>query len=91
MVLCSNLTGTQAKEINDMTVGIYFSKPLSPFGKTVLEKEENRREISRLVSIRLGKTMNIKYMEETPKAEENKKEDIQQIAEGNNIPFKFVD
>ena len=91
MVLCSNLAGTQAKEINDMTVGIYFSKPLSPFGKTVLEKEENRREISRLVSISLGKTMNIKYMEEAPKTEENKKEDIQQIAEGNNIPFKFVD
>ena len=91
MVLCSNLTGTQAKEINDMTVGIYFSKPLSPFGKTVLEKEENRREISRLVSISLGKTMNIKYMEEAPKIAEEKKEDIQQIAEGNNIPFKFVD
>ena len=90
MVLASNLNGTQAKEINDMTVGIYFAKPISPFGKTVLEKEENKREISTLVSMSLGKTMNIKYMEGSNEQVQTSA-DIQQIAEGNNIPFKFVD
>ncbi len=92
MVLCSNLVGTKAKEINDMTVGIYFSKPLTPFGKTVLEKQENIREISDLVSITLGKTMNIKYIEGQP-ATNNTQDDneIQKIAEGNDIPFNIID
>ena len=95
IVLCSNLSGTQAKEINDMTVGIYFPKAPSAFGKSVLQKEENKKAISDLVSITLGKTMNIKYIVENNDAPqvqaEQPKYDIQQIAEGNDIPFNIVD
>ena len=53
---------TKAKEINDMTVGIEFPNGMTSFGKTVLEKPENIREISNLVSIACGKEMQIKYI-----------------------------
>ena len=92
MVLCTNLAGTTAKEINDMTVGIYFPKPLSSFGKDVLEKQENKKEISDLVTRTLGKTMHIKYMiKEQEQPVGPNKTDIQQIAEGNDIPFHIID
>ena len=91
MVLASNLAGTSAKEINDLTVGVYFSKPISPFGKTVLEKEENKKTLTDLVSIALGKTMHIKFMENIEKQDNNDEYDIQQIAEGNDIPFNIID
>ena len=41
IVLYTNLLNTQAREINDMTVGIEFPNGLTSFGKTVLEKQEN--------------------------------------------------
>ena len=34
-VLYTNLMGTNAKELNDMTVGIEFPRGMTPFGKLV--------------------------------------------------------
>ena len=62
IVLYTNLMNTKAEEINDMTVGIKFPNGLSAFGKTVLEKQENIKEISTLVSMACGKEMQIKYI-----------------------------
>ncbi len=90
MVLSSNLEGTKAKEINDMTVGVYFSKPINPFVKDIIEKQENKKAISDLVSISLGKTMNIKYITNESAQNTTKDLDIQQIAEGNDIPFNII-
>lgn len=92
VVLYTNLIGTTAKEINDMTVGIQFQKELNAFGKTVLEKQENKKELSDLVSIALGKPMQIKYIVNSP-VETNitPVNNIESIAEGNDIPFNIID
>mgnify|MGYP000737880204 CR=1 FL=1 len=93
IVLYTNLINTQAKEINDMTVGIEFSKGLTPFGKTVLEKQENVKELTKLVSMACGKEMNIKYIDTStamtskPTAEQA----IQDFASDANIPFNIID
>ncbi len=63
IVLYTNLMNTQATELNDMTVGIQFKGGLTPFGKTVLEKQENIHELETLVSKVCGKPMQIKYVE----------------------------
>ena len=62
IVLCTSLNGTKANEINDMTVGIEFPNGMSAFDRTVLEKPENIKEISTLVSMACGKPMQIKYI-----------------------------
>ena len=60
-----------------MTVGIKFPKGLSSFGKTILEEQENVKELSNLVSMVCGKEMQIKYISEMqnqvtrPSIEEN--------------------
>ena len=92
IVLYTNLMGTNAKEINDMTVGIEFPNGMTAFGKTVLEKQENIREISNLVSIACGKEMQIKYL--TPQVttkQFTKEENIQNFANESNIPFNIVE
>ena len=92
IVLYTNLMHTHAVELNDMTVGIQFPNGLTSFGKTVLEKQENVREISNLVSMACGKEMHIKYMADTqPKIPKTQEEDIQNLAKESGIPFQVID
>ena len=93
IVLYTNLVNTQAEELNDMTVGIKFPKGLSAFGKTVLEKQENIKEISDLVSIACGKVMQIKYIPEAQAktVQHNPEDDIKKLAEESDIPFNIVE
>lgn len=93
IVLYTNLIGTIATELNDMTIGIEFPKGISPFGKTVLEKQENIREISNLVSMAYGKEMQIKYLTEsqTTTAPVTEEENLQELAEQSNIPFNIIE
>ena len=92
IVLYTNLMGTKAKELNDMTVGIEFPNGMTSFGKTVLEKQENIREISNLVSMACGKEMQIKYL--TPERQERQmtnEENLQNFANQSDIPFNIIE
>jgi hypothetical protein len=90
VMLYTNLMNTTAREVNDQTIGIQFQKPLTPFGKTVLEKQESIKQISDLVSMACGKEMHIKYIE--PEQEEviSTEDEISNFANGNGIPFSIT-
>ena len=92
IVLYTNLMNTRAKEINDMTVGIEFPNGMTSFGKTVLEKPENIREISNLVSIACGKEMQIKYITQNNQVHQmTNEEDLQNLANQSDIPFNIIE
>ena len=91
IVLYTNLMNTRAREINDMTVGIEFPNGLTSFGKTVLEKQENIKEITNLVSMASGKPMNIKYITNIGNVAETKEPDIKSIANESDIPFQVIE
>lgn len=92
IVLYTNLINTQAKEINDMTVGIEFKNGMSAFGKTVLEKPENVREISKMVSMACGKPMDIKYISNDKQVNQiSQEESLQQFANDSDIPFNVIE
>lgn len=92
IVLYTNLMNTKAKEINDMTVGIEFPNGMTSFGKTVLEKPENIREISNLVSIACGKEMQIKYITQNNQIHQmTQEENLQNLANQSDIPFNVIE
>ena len=92
IVLYTNLMNTKAKEINDMTVGIEFPNGMTSFGKTVLEKPENIREISNLVSIACGKEMQIKYITQNNQVHQmSQEENLQNLANQSDIPFNVIE
>lgn len=92
IVLYTNLMNTKAKEINGMTVGIEFPNGMTSFGKTVLEKPENIREISNLVSIACGKEMQIKYITQNNQVHQmTQEENLQNLANQSNIPFNVIE
>ena len=92
IVLYTNLMNTKAKEINDMTVGIEFPNGMTSFGRTVLEKQENVREISNLVSIACGIEMQIKYITQDNQAQQmNQEESLQNLANESDIPFNIIE
>lgn len=92
IVLYTNLVNTRATEINDMTVGIEFSRGLTSFGRTILEKQENIKELTNMVSIASGKTMQIKYITNVEEAKNqfNREENIQNFANESDIPFNII-
>jgi len=92
IVLYTNLMNTKAKEINDMTVGIEFPNGMTSFGRTVLEKPENIREISNLVSIACGKEMQIKYITQNNQVHQmTQEENLQNLANQSDIPFNVIE
>ena len=92
IVLYTNLMNTKATELNDMTVGIEFPNGMTSFGKTVLEKPENIREISNLVSMACGKEMQIKYISTNNAVHQlTNEEDLQNLASESDIPFNIIE
>ena len=93
IMLYTNLLNTNAVEINDMTVGIEFPKGITPFGKTVLEKPENKMEISNQVSIACGKTMQIKYIDAKPQdaGDVSEESELSNFANKFDIPFDVIE
>ena len=92
IVLYTNLVGTKAQEINDMVLGIEFPNGMTSFGKTILEKPENVREISNMVSMACGKEMQIRYINENNTVHKTSQtEDIQNLANESDIPFNIIE
>lgn len=90
VMIYANLINSRAVELNDMTIGIEFSNKINDFSRKLLEKDENRREIERLVSIACGKEMQIRYIDKpastTPKMETKKKvKESSKDEQSNNV------
>ena len=93
IVLYTNLMNTKAVEMNDLIVGIQFPKGITAFGKTVLEKQENIREISNLVSMACGKEMQIKYIDTSTKVNNDfsAEKKLQDFAKNTDIPLNIIE
>ena len=91
MLVYTNLMNSAAVQINDMTVGINFPKGLSPFGKTILEQNENMNEIVKQVSIELGKPMRIKILNNDVEVKEQKINQVDNLTKELDIPINIID
>ena len=93
MVLSTALKDTRAVQMNDLIVGIQFPKGINTFEKTVLDKQENIKEITKLVSMSCGKAMQIKYIDMSSNLNINNsvEDDIKNLAKESDIPFEVID
>ena len=92
IMLYTNLINSSASKLNDMIIGIEFSKGLTPFGKTILEKSENISEIERRLSMECGKPMKVKYLDgSTQKVVTTEANPIESFAQNNDIPFSIIE
>ena len=90
VMLYTNLINSRAIELNDLVLGIEFKNGLTAFGKTVLEKPENKQELIKLVSIHAGKEMQIKYIETNEEKKENNKKTNENF-DGLDIPINIIE
>ena len=75
-----------------MTVGIEFPNGMTPFGKAVLEKQENIKELTNLISIASGKPMQIKYISNSEKMHKiTTEENLKDLANQSDIPFNIIE
>ena len=92
IMLYTNLMNSSASKLNDMIIGIEFSKGLTPFGKTILEKSENISELERRLSMECGKPMKVKYLDgSTQKTVTTEANPIESFAQNNDIPFSIIE
>lgn len=93
IMIYTNLLNTNAKEINDMTVGIEFPNGITPFGKAVLEKSENINEIEKQVSIICGKEMRVKFIDtkQQDNNQSNNANSIEALAKDLDVPFNIIE
>ncbi len=88
--LYTNLLNSEAHSINDMTVGIKFEKGLTSFGKRIIEMPENMSEITKQVSLEMGKTMRVVLLDnnnEIASASSN----LEEITNGINMKINILD
>ena len=94
IMLYTNLMNSQASQLNDMTVGIVFPSGLTPFGKTILEKNENIQELEKRVSMEIGKPMRIKLIDEKAQKAASVVQDVNPIetfAQDLSLPFNVIE
>jgi len=89
-MIYTNLIGTKAVLIDDMTVGIEFPSKLSEFAKKILNEYENKAIIEKLVSMEQGNTMRVKFLG-NESTEVKPKDDIENLASKLNIPINIID
>ena len=91
IILYTNLINTVANKVNDMIVEIIFPNGITAFGKTVLEKPENKQEIERLISMECGTAMKIKYVDNKNEVKNyiNSTSSIEELANNLDIPIQI--
>ncbi len=89
IMLYTNLMNTTATEVNDMTVGIVFPNGITPFGRSVLDKPESVNELTRVVSLELGKPMQVRYID--AKHPEQAKDLVGEITKEIGMPINVID
>ncbi len=90
MVLYSNLVGAKAKQKDDLTLEIIFPNGLTAFGKSLLERPENKEELTKIVSLECGKQMRITFIDASqykPKQENN----IEEMVKSLDIPVNIIE
>lgn len=90
LVLYTNLINSKAVEINDMTLGVQFAKPLTGFAKTVLEAPDNKKDIETAVAFECGKQMNIKYIVQENEAQSSEAQSKNSLAD-LGIPINIIE
>ena len=91
MLVYTNLMNSNAIQINDMTVGISFPKGLTPFGKAILEQSENMNEITKQVSMEIGKPMRVKLIEDDTPVQAKEPGVVENLSKELDLPINIID
>lgn len=89
IMLYTNLMNTTATEINDMTVGIVFKNGITPFGKSILDKPESVNELTKLISLEYGKSMQVRYID--AKNPEQTKDIVGELTTEMGMPINVIE
>ena len=91
IMVYTNLVGTKAIQLDDMTIGIEFPNKVSEFANKVLNEHENKALIEKLISLEAGNTMRVKYLSSNSAKETKAKNSIENFASKLDIPINIID
>ena len=83
------VSGTVAREVNDMTLEIDFPNGMNSVAREFLSRPDTKQNLKDLVHIACGKEMQIKFVESKVN-ETNQKNEFEQFVENNDLPFNII-
>ena len=90
MIMYINLSGSVAKEINDMTLAIEFPNGINKVAKDFLERPDNKQILKETVHIASGKEMQIKYIDTNQNKKISVESEFQNFAKNEDLPFNII-
>lgn len=90
MFMYINLSGSVAKEINDMTLAIEFPNGINKVAKDFLERPDNKQILKETVHIASGKEMQIKYIDTNQNKKISVESEFQNFAKNEDLPFNII-
>lgn len=90
MFMYINLSGSVAKEINDMTLAIEFPNGINKVAKDFLERPDNKQILKEIVHIASGKEMQIKYIDTNQNKKISVESEFQNFAKNEDLPFNII-
>ena len=91
MFMYINLSGTVAKEINDMTIAIEFPNGINKMAREFLERPENKMELKNTIHRACGKEMQIKFVDNMDLSEEDNVSEFENLVNNNNLNFNIIE
>ena len=91
MFMYINLSGTVAKEINDMTIAIEFPNGINKMAREFLERPENKMELKNTIHRACGKEMQIKFVDNIDISEQDNVSEFENIVNNSNLNFNIIE
>ena len=88
-LMYTQLLGTRARQVNENLVEVEFPKKITGFAKSVIELQENKKELMGIISKEIGKEIQVKYIEKE-ETKETKEENPVGL-EGLDIPINIIE
>ena len=89
MVMYMNLAGTEAREINDMTIEIEFPKGMNNMAKEFLSRPDTKQNLKDTIHLACGKEMQIKF-NDSQKELTGQENEFEKFIETNDLPFNII-
>ena len=89
MFMYINLAGTEAREINDMTLEIGFPNGMSKIAEDFLSRPDIKQNLKEIIHMACGKEMQLKFIDQKKKDEAEFNE-FEKIVGENGLKFNVI-
>ena len=91
VMLYTNLINTRAKQINDLVLEVEFPNGLTSFGKLLIDRPENKQVLTKMVSVKAGKEMQLRFQEVDKPKQQEQQNPLENLSQEIEMPINYIE